>query len=148
MRKWRLTCYDCGLVFEGRLDETARDLFARWNARADLPRATAGDKPGQWCACGRQKDHENQTIECSRAPRATGETEALVDDVQRRMDLVVECAVEWHQSDEDWYEKSEALGAAIDSLLELRAATRTAKKTDVNEADRQRCRHTLDDPNH
>jgi hypothetical protein len=41
VRKWHLICYDCGLVFEGRLDETARDLFARWNTRADLPRATA-----------------------------------------------------------------------------------------------------------
>lgn len=41
MRKWHLICFDCGLVFEGRLDETARELFARWNARADLPRATA-----------------------------------------------------------------------------------------------------------
>ncbi len=50
-------------------------------------------------------------------------TDALVDEVQRRMDQVVEAAVEWHQAGRegtDWFDKAEALGAAIDSLLELR----------------------------
>jgi hypothetical protein len=34
MRKWHITCFDCGLYFEGMLDETARSLFTRWNTRA------------------------------------------------------------------------------------------------------------------
>lgn len=56
---------------------------------------------------------------------ATGSTseqgDDLIDETQRRMDQVVEAAVEWHQSDEDWFEKSEVLANAIDSLLELRS---------------------------
>jgi len=43
MRKWHITCFDCGLELEGNLDETARELFGRWNTRADLPRAVADD---------------------------------------------------------------------------------------------------------
>lgn len=49
--------------------------------------------------------------------------EELVDEVQHRMDQVVEAAVEWHQAGREcteWFDKAEALGAAIDSLLELR----------------------------
>ena len=34
MRKWHVTCFDCGLELEGHLDETARELFERWNTRA------------------------------------------------------------------------------------------------------------------
>lgn len=47
----------------------------------------------------------------------------LVDEVQHRMDQVVEAAVEWHQAGREgaeWFEAAERLGAAIDSLLELR----------------------------
>lgn len=40
------------------------------------------------------------------------------------MDAVVEAAVAWHQSgqegDNTWFDKAEILGAAIDSLIELR----------------------------
>lgn len=43
MRKWHLTCFDCGLVFEGQLDETARSLFNRWNTRAPVDSQGAGD---------------------------------------------------------------------------------------------------------
>jgi len=46
--------------------------------------------------------------------------EDLVDEVQRRMDAVVDAAVEAHCADEDWIEKEEVLDAAIESLLELR----------------------------
>lgn len=50
--------------------------------------------------------------------------EALVDEVQRRMDAVVEAAVEWHQSGSDstaeQFTKADTLGKAIDNLLELR----------------------------
>lgn len=42
---------------------------------------------------------------------------ALVDEVERRMDAVVDAAVEWRQSDDVW---SDALEVAVDSLLELR----------------------------
>ncbi len=44
----------------------------------------------------------------------------LVDEVQRRMDAVVEAAVEEHSADADWPEAADKLSAAIESLLELR----------------------------
>jgi hypothetical protein len=63
----------------------------------------------------------SEVVDDAALPRATAEAEdALVDEVQHRMDQVVEAAVEWHQSDEDWFEKSEVLASAIDSLLALR----------------------------
>lgn len=72
-------------------------------------------------------DNRKPVYEYTRAdlPRATGETEALVDEVQRRMDAVVDAAVEWHQSDgqQDWIGKADVLAQAIDSLLELRTRT-------------------------
>ena len=47
------------------------------------------------------------------------------DEVQQRMDAVVDAAVAWHQSgqegDDTWFDKGEELGKAIDALLELRA---------------------------
>lgn len=49
----------------------------------------------------------------------------LVDEVQHRMDQVVEAAVEWHQAGQEggeWIEYADKLGAAINSLLELRDA--------------------------
>ena len=49
--------------------------------------------------------------------------DVLVDEVQHRMDQVVEAAVEWHQAGREggeWMEKADALSDAIDSLLELR----------------------------
>jgi hypothetical protein len=83
----------CGIYQQGR---TREEVIQRWNTRADLPRATAEAE------------------------------DDLVDEVQRRMDQVVEAAVEWHQSgregDNSWFDKSEALSAAIESLLELRTA--------------------------
>lgn len=54
---------------------------------------------------------------------AVPETE-LVDEVQRRMDQVVEAAVEWHQAGREgaeWFEAAGKLSDAIDSLLELRS---------------------------
>jgi hypothetical protein len=53
--------------------------------------------------------------------------DVLVDDVQRRMDSVAEAAVEWHQAGREgaeWFDKAEALSAAIDRLLELRETPR------------------------
>lgn len=45
----------------------------------------------------------------------------IVNEVQRRMDAVVDAAVEWHQDEgEEWSQKAEILGDAIDALLELR----------------------------
>ena len=47
----------------------------------------------------------------------------LVDEVQHRMDQVVEAAVEWHQAGQEggeWLAAADRLGAAISSLLELR----------------------------
>lgn len=51
------------------------------------------------------------------------QSDELGDEVQHRMDQVVEAAVEWHQAGREgaeWFEAAERLGAAIDSLLELR----------------------------
>lgn len=49
--------------------------------------------------------------------------EQLIDEVQHRMDQVVEAAVDWHQSDDDnWMDNADRLGSRIDSLLELRSA--------------------------
>lgn len=59
------------------------------------------------------------------APDAEGEKDAVADECQRRVDTVAEAAVEWHQSgqegDDSWFEKSEVLSRAIESLLELRS---------------------------
>lgn len=48
----------------------------------------------------------------------------VIDEVQRRVDAVVDAAVEWHQSgqegDETWFDKAEVLGTAVDALLALR----------------------------
>jgi hypothetical protein len=62
-------------------------------------------------------------------PSTQSAADGLVDEVQRRMDQVVEAAVEWHQAGREgaeWFDKAEALGAAIDSLLELRSKPKTA----------------------
>ena len=48
--------------------------------------------------------------------------EVTVDETERRMEAVVDAAVAWHQSDDDWQETADTLGTAIDHLLELRAA--------------------------
>jgi hypothetical protein len=50
---------------------------------------------------------------------------ALVDEVQRRMDAVVDAAVEHYQSDEDWFDKRIVLDEACRSLLELRSPPTT-----------------------
>lgn len=68
-----------------------------------------------------QRLHKTLAQARAAAPLAAGEADELADEVQRRMDQVVEAAVEWHQSDDDWIETSERLGAAINSLLELRS---------------------------
>lgn len=51
-----------------------------------------------------------------------------VDEVQRRMDAVVDAAVEWRQSDDVW---SDALEAAVDSFLELRDSAFVPQDSDV-----------------
>lgn len=91
MRKWRLTCYDCGLVFEGRLDETARDLFARWNTRADLPRATADHLNGTQLECdGSELRSDGTCAKCERineriTPRATADINAIYNVIEVAM---------------------------------------------------------------
>ncbi len=64
------------------------------------------------------------TVEAAEIP------DELVDEVQRRMDAVVNAAVEWHQDEgEEWSQKAEILGDAIEALLELREAARDAAPT-------------------
>lgn len=41
--------------------------------------------------------------------------DAVADECQKRADAVVDAAVEWHQSDEDWFDKSAALETTIDN---------------------------------
>lgn len=43
------------------------------------------------------------------------------DECEKRMYAVVDAAVEWRRSDEDWQDKAEILETAIDALLELRS---------------------------
>ena len=72
----------------------------------------------QECFCG--TDLEAGICPNGHDPVATGR---LVDEVQHRMDQVVDAAVEWHQAGREggaWMDKADALSAAIDSLLELR----------------------------
>jgi hypothetical protein len=78
------------------------------------------------------------------------ERDHLADDCQRRMDAVVEAAVEWHQSgqegDNTWFDKSEVLSAAINSLLELRATTPAPSAAGVQENDCLACGGPALDP--
>lgn len=117
----------CSFCAEGNVPvdiEALRDLFAL------LER----DNRGQWSFKSLSKDASkfNNAIE-RLAPSATAapvqQSDELADEVQRRMDQVVEAAVEWHQAGREggeWFEAAESLGAAIDSLLELRSDPQTA----------------------
>lgn len=109
--------------------QEARESHALWAAHLRLPHtfecqgcvdhsAHIGDAVyhDEWIA-----KYDHTLFVLAHIPVA-GPPEQLIDEVQRRMDQVVEAAVEWHQSDEDWIETSEKLGAAIESLLELRSA--------------------------
>lgn len=48
------------------------------------------------------------------------EPDEIVNEVQRRMDAVVDAAVEDHCADENWDEAADMLSTAVESLLELR----------------------------
>lgn len=83
-------------------------------ARVDPPAAPTE------CFCGTE-------LEAGICPNGhdpiTAPPDAFVDEVQHRMDQVVEMAVEWHQAGREgaeWFVAAEKLGAAIDALLELR----------------------------
>lgn len=54
---------------------------------------------------------------------SNSEIDKLVDEVQRRMDAVVDAAVDWRQADtdEDYDAKCETICVTVDSLLELRS---------------------------
>lgn len=56
---------------------------------------------------------------------ATTTGDSVVDEVQQRMDAVVDAAVEWHVGHIDWTGDADTLGTAIDSLLELRGKPET-----------------------
>lgn len=73
-------------------------------------------------------EHDKETCAICKQQAALTPTDAASpvadyekEEVERRMVAVIDAAVGWHKSDADWFEKSEALGDAIDSLLELRA---------------------------
>src|ERR1043165_2302760 len=137
---WELDCRGCELSLVLADDPSREGLITRWNTRADLPRATASIEDAARLAdeyARRLRSINNHAVAAGvevlakeireLAPRITAEAEDdLVDEVQRRMDQVVEAAVEWHQSDDDWFERAEVLAHAIDSLLELRSKSRAA----------------------
>lgn len=68
------------------------------------------------------------TTQATNTASGTYQTE-IYDEVQRRIDAVVDAAVEWHQSGDEWVVPADKLSDAIDSLLELREKpdTNTAK---------------------
>lgn len=91
----------------------------------DLRYCNEGEDDDRFCAIEHQNRHEDRL--------------SSVDEVQRRMDAVVDAAVEWHQSgregDNTWLDKAEILGAAIDSLLELRDKPATESSAASNNSD-------------
>lgn len=100
-------------------------IISRYLRTAAVPEP-AGDRCTCNHCCPSQYERETEEAQCVHADWcALMVTPALVDEVQRRMDQVVEAAVEWHQAGREgaeWFEAAERLGAAIDSLLELRSA--------------------------
>jgi hypothetical protein len=96
-------CAECG-----HKDQVGSDGFCRFTVLVD--------------PCKGETDYCN--CECV-FPASTEQAGELVDEVQHRMDSVVERAVEWHQAGREgaeWFDKAEALSAAIEFLLELRTA--------------------------
>ncbi len=61
-------------------------------------------------------------------------SEGQAEDVQRRMDAVVDAAVAWHLSgqegDDSWLAKADILGQAIDDLLALRGVGECKRPVD------------------
>lgn len=69
--------------------------------------------------CGSELDTGWECLTCERDWRPC----VIADEVQRRMDQVVEAAVEWHQAGREggeWLDAADRLIDAINSLLELR----------------------------
>jgi hypothetical protein len=95
-------------------------ISAEEDAKFAAPGAGGGEQRDSECFCGT----ELEAGLCPNGHDPVERSDEVVDEVQRRMDAVVEAAVEWHQSgregDNSWFDKSEALSAAINSLLELR----------------------------
>ena len=105
--------------------------------RPELRAAEAADLPAHKCQDG--QDVSGSTSDCNICavvPDLQGWDGEdgnefvfdLMDEVQQRMDAVVDAAVEWHQAGREgaeWFDKAEVLGAAIDSLLELRESPQT-----------------------
>lgn len=111
-----LRCAYCGL---------SKHLESHDASTCDIcSRVSACDR---WVQCGDHVHYES-VVNCSCAAPASpaaprDEADELVDEVQHRMDQVVDAAVEWHQAGREggeWFEAVEKLGAAINSLLELR----------------------------
>lgn len=77
----------------------------------------------EYCpSCAGELDTGFECKQCGRDWRPWA-TMQLADEVQRRMDQVVEAAVEWHQAGREggeWFDAAEKLSATIDSLLALR----------------------------
>jgi hypothetical protein len=91
---------------------TAEDMATRVHQPA------AGEQPTNEtpeCFCG---------VELEAGICPNGHDPALLDEVDRRKDAVVDAAVAWHQSgregDDTWFDKGEVLGRAIDELLAVR----------------------------
>lgn len=97
----------------------------RWDNRADLTTASLTaitQIVGDHCSCNRNETCPECHIRAVIAADKEPIPDALVDEVQRRMDAVVDAAVAWHRSGDEWTEAANALDNAIDQLLELRSA--------------------------
>lgn len=131
-----VTNIDAAIQFRRREDATPIKSSWHWKdtqitqhgyVRAGLlPQPAASERcvEFEYCpTCGGELDTGWECKKCGRDWREY----VMADEFQRRMDAVVEAAVEWHQSgregDNTWFDKSEALSAAVSSLLELRSAS-------------------------
>lgn len=123
--------YDCGntcVIHRGLATlgpiYTQAELDAEWNRAIEAAAGVAETEAGKRCLKHQQSGKGVCGYEIAneiRAVASTPESDDVVDEVQRRMDAVVDAAVAHYQADENWPETSEALDVAIRSLLELRS---------------------------
>ncbi len=87
------------------------------------------------CECG-AKTVADHKPDCNEKPDWEADEDQL-DSRATRCEAVVEAAVAWHQSgqegDNTWIDKAEALGQAIDRLLEMRTAPTNGTKPQTSE---------------
>jgi hypothetical protein len=108
-------------------------LPVEWFELCEAIEARCGAMPlDEPCDCG-AKTIADHAFDCDEKPTWEGE-EHEVDCRAVRVDAVVNSAIAWHQSgregDNTWFDKGEALGQAVDRLLEMRSAPASASSGD------------------